>query len=235
MAGPEPDDTTFDLGGLPGGDILFTDPTAASYAGPSPPEASPRPRIETHPTAPSPVVDQRVPAPLAAPPAARPRAPRATSPARQRPTSTRRLVVRGAWLVAALLIWVVPVWVSTSHDASPPSTSEAGVEAPVRVGDMTVLRPHSVNPRTAILTVHIEAPTSGTYTITDNGAPVAEFTTAGYDHDLDPTVADHLLVAASDDANVVKCEVRDARGNLLATGEGTGILDCAYDPEILLE
>ncbi|GEM_PF-2695365 len=97
MTEPEPYDSTFDLGGLPGGDILFTDPTATSAAEPVPTMAVPPPGAQVYrpdpptagrpvaPTPPTPPTSTRSARPTTPTPPAQ--WPRPDSPA---PTSGQR-------------------------------------------------------------------------------------------------------------------------------------------------
>ena len=264
MTERERDDPLFDLGGLPGGDILFTDPTAASYAEPAPTAAVPPIGASVYQPDPNPTTG--VPTPPGASPARPASAP--TPPSRwPRPadnatprrrvgagpvtrTSRPRGAVRrrrggrrGAWPLVALLVWAVPAGVhlvlgngSSSGSSSSSSQAVPLDVSPVHEGDMTYLRPHSVDADSGALTIHIDAPGSGSYTVTEAGVPLEAEVTAAYDLGLgSAATADSLVVASSDDAATIRCEIRNATGEVVATGEATGTLDCAYDPDILLE
>ncbi|MEO7069345.1 MAG: hypothetical protein ABI131_02515 [Nostocoides sp.] len=285
MTDRERPDPLFDLGGLPGGDILFTDPTASSYADPAPTAAVPPPGgIEYRPD-PAPAALPAAPSPQPAPtgrsakaptlparwprlgnPAAPRRSPAPSAPSRPsapsgptRPTSpttssrpgaprsrpVRRRSRKSAWPLVLILFWGGPAAIRaithSGSDSGSSSQSSSAVSAPadggvlVNTGDMTVLRPHSINPSSSV-TIHVGAPDSGSYTITDNGAPVATEVAGAFDYPLSGTQeADEILVAASDDSAAIRCEIRDATGQVVATGEATGTLDCAYDPSELLE
>lgn len=108
--------------------------------------------------------------------------------------------------------------------------------SPLRAKDMTILKPHSVDPNGGSLVIHIDAPSSGSYTITENGAPLASDVTAAYQGAVGATTgADTLVVSSTDQAATVRCEIRTAQGDVVATGEATGTLECAYDRALLLE
>lgn len=256
MTDREPYDATFDLGGLPGGDVLFSDPTATAYAEPSPTAAVPPAggtvyRPDPPPVAPAPPAPAQRSAPRPRPsapsashgPAAPTGGGRATPPRRPRPTARRRPKGWRAWPLVAVLIWGVPaaVHVVRGSDLGSGSRSSSSEPTPVdvtpvHVGDMTYPRPHSVDANSVGLTIHIDAPTTGSYTVTEGGTPLESDVTAAYDLDLGSTMmADSLFVASSEASATIRCEIRDARGEVVATGEATGTLDCVYDPDILLE
>ncbi len=176
-------------------------------------------------------------------PAARTAGGRAMLLRRPGPAAGRRRKGRQAWPLVALLVWAVPVTVHLvlgydqgSGTGSSSSESAAVDVTPVHAGDMTYLHPHSVDANSGSLTIHIDAPASGSYTVTESGTPLEDDVTAAYDLDLGGTMmADSLVVASSADSASIRCEIRNATGQVVATGEATGTLDCAYDPDILLE
>lgn len=221
-----PYDSSWDLGGLPGGDVLFTEPTASVAGEPEPTAAVPPAGGTAYPPDP----------PVSA-------TPQGTAPPRRPAYPRRRRVAIGAWPLVALLFWVVPAGVNAirghSDFGSSPSDSSSGPPPSQPAYDwpgMTILKPHSLTADSQLVTVHVNAPSAGTYTITVDGAPEATDVTAASDVGVDiPTELTKTLIVSTDSTAEIRCEIRDGKGEVLAVGQGLGILDCVYDPTDLLE